>query len=194
MPTSATPPFSVSSPSGTAGPRPSALPAPARDCPADILNAYHDPSLLVPIDRANPDMAYGQSPYGQVSPNASSLFTFDIPATDAGKSCKVFFALPSQQSASYFLSGDGSVVFSRLGGDVNQGTTYNDVLSGRAGGRAALGALKLTPGNTYVLESFACPAGQKLTYALDEPVGRDTCLVYKQGATPVPIGMFVSTC
>jgi hypothetical protein len=180
--------------SGTAGPRPTTLPAPNTDCPADLSSAYHDPSLLIPIDRANPDKAYGPSPYGQVSPNASTLFTFDVPPSDAGKSCKVFFALPSQQSASYFLSGDGAVVFSRLGGDVNQGTTYNDVVSGRVGDRSDLGALRLNPGNTYVVEAFACPAGQKLTYAMDEPLGRDTCLVYNQGKTPVPIGMFVSTC
>ncbi|KAI1853059.1 hypothetical protein JX265_012815 [Neoarthrinium moseri] len=199
--TSPSPPGSSSptSPSGNAGPRPTALPPPAKDCSADLTNTFHYPSLLVPIDVANPDKAYGSSAYGQVSPNASTLFNFDFPAADAGKSCKVFFSLPSQsvlqsqQGSSYYFTGDGSVVFSRLGSAASAATTYNDIAQGRIG-RNDLGALRLQPGNTYVIETFACPAGQGVSYMVAEPAGHDTCLIYYQEGAPVPVGLFVSTC
>jgi hypothetical protein len=156
---------------------------------------------MVPIDRANPDKPYGPTLYGQVSPNASTLFNFGIPASDAGKSCKAFFSFPSQsvlqsaQESNYYLSGDGSVVFSRMGTLANQGTTYNDVALGRIG-RSDLGALKMVPGNSYVIETFDCSGaiGSGVSYMVAEPVGRDTCLVYYQESSPVPVGMFISTC
>ncbi|KAH6657949.1 ubiquitin 3 binding protein But2 C-terminal domain-containing protein [Truncatella angustata] len=186
--------------SGSA-PRPTPLAPPTKDCSADLSNTYHYPSLMIPIDRANPDKAYGPTPYGQVSPNASTLFNFDIPASDAGRSCKVFFSLPSQarlqsaQGSSYYFTGDGSAVFSRMRSLANQGTTYNDVALGRIG-RTDLGALKMSPGNNYVIETFDCGAaiGTGVSYMIAEPAGRDTCLVYYQEGAPVPVGMFISTC
>ncbi|KAK9802312.1 putative Ubiquitin 3 binding protein But2 C-terminal domain-containing protein [Seiridium cardinale] len=146
---------------GGTGPRPTTLAPPAKDCSADLSGTNHYPSLMIPLDRANPDKPYGPTLYGQVSANASTLFNFDIPASDAGKSCKVFFSMPSLaalqsgQSGSYYFTGDGSVVFSQMGAMANPGTTYNDVALGRIG-RRDLGAIKMSPGNNYVIETFDC--------------------------------------
>lgn len=156
---------------------------------------------MIPIDLANPDKPYGSTSYGQVSPNASTLFNFDIPASDAGKSCKVFFSMPSQsvlqnaQGSNYYFSGDGAVVFSRMGSLAYQATTYDDVAYGRIG-RRDLGALKMSPGNNYVIETFDCGStiGTGVSYMIAEPAGRDTCLVYYQEGAPVPVGLFISTC
>lgn len=186
-------PSSSISPSGIAKPQPTALPAPAKDCSADLSGTYEYPRLLVPVDTANPDKAYGSTFYGQISPNASTIFNFVFPALDAGKSCKTFFSLPTKgqlQNSDYYFTGDGSVTFSRLSmnGDLN--TTYNSV----AGGARELGTLRLVPGNTYVIETFDCPAGQTVTYMASEASGKDTCLVYYQDYNPGEIGMFTSTC
>ncbi|KAK6209152.1 hypothetical protein LQW54_006606 [Pestalotiopsis sp. IQ-011] len=105
---------------------------------------------MIPIDRANPDKPYGPTSYGQISPNASTLFNFDIPASDAGRSCKVFFSMPPQsmlqnaQAGGYYFTGDGSVLFSRMGTLATSGTTYNDVALGRIE-RRDLGALVVMP-------------------------------------------------
>ncbi|KAF7523356.1 hypothetical protein G7054_g11811 [Neopestalotiopsis clavispora] len=186
--------------SGT-GPSPTPLAPPAKDCSADLSSAYHSPSLMIPIDRAHPDKAYGPTLYGQISPNASTIFDFDIPASDAGRSCKVFFSMPPQsvlqsaQAGGYYFTGDGSVLFSRMGTLATSGTTYNDVALGHIE-RRDLGALVVSPGNNYVIETFDCASaiGTGVSYMLAEPVGRDTCLVYYQEGSPVPVGMFISTC
>lgn len=156
---------------------------------------------MIPVDRANPDKPYGPTLYGQVSPNASTLFNFDIPSSDAGKSCKVFLSMPSQsvmqttQGGKYYFTGDGSVVFSRMGSLASQDSTYNDIALGRIG-RRDLGAIKMSPGNNYVIETFDCGSaiGLGVSYMITEPAGRDTCLVYYQQGAPVPVGMFISTC
>lgn len=156
---------------------------------------------MIPIDRANPDKPYGPTSYGQISPNASTLFNFDIPASDAGRSCKVFFSMPPQsmlqnaQAGGYYFTGDGSVLFSRMGTLATSGTTYNDVALGRIE-RRDLGALVVSPGHNYAIESFDCSSaiGTGVSYMLAEPAGRDTCLVYYQEGSPIPVGMFISTC
>ncbi|KAI0121072.1 ubiquitin 3 binding protein But2 C-terminal domain-containing protein [Xylariales sp. AK1849] len=194
---------SSNNPTANPRPQPTALPPPAKDCPADLTGSYEYPRLLVPIDRASPDKAYGSTLYGQVSPNASTIFNFAITPSDAGRSCKVFFSFPSRyalaqvSSSDFYFSGDGSVLFSRLGGPADLGTTWNGLLGSGSvvgAGMRTLGALRLSPGNTYVLETFDCPAGQTVTYMMSEPVGGDTCLVYLQDWIPTEIGMFISTC
>lgn len=190
---------STSNGGSAVAPRPTTLAPPAKDCKADLSSTFHYPSLMVPVDLASPDKAYGSTSYGQVSPNASTLYNFDISASDAGKSCKVFFAMPSQsvlrnaQGSDYYFSGDGSVVFSRMGTLANQATTLNDVAQM---GRKDLGAVKLSPGNNYVIETFDCSnaIGAGVSYMIAEPVGRDTCLIYYQESAPVSVGLFISTC
>ncbi|KAH8682665.1 ubiquitin 3 binding protein But2 C-terminal domain-containing protein [Xylariales sp. PMI_506] len=182
-------------PSASPKPKPATLPAPSNDCPANISGNYIPPSLLVPIDSANPTMAYGSTTYGQVSPNASTIFNFAIPATAGGYSCKVFFLLPTASTSSYYLTGDGSVLFARISDPADATTTtFQSVMNGM--GIRTLGALSISRGNAYVVEAYDCPAGQTVSYMMAEPLGKDTCLVYLQDAEGGwnNVGMFISIC
>ncbi|KAK8075477.1 hypothetical protein PG997_010140 [Apiospora hydei] len=204
--------------SSTADDQPSPLSPPAKDCPANIIwSPFEKPQMMIPVDRSNPSKAYGPSLLGQITQNFSTVFNVDIPASYAGKSCKVFFSLPTMEQLSssngtetYYLSGSGGVAFSRMANPATMGTTWEDIFGGdentglfsssnsssggSLGGATALGQTTLTPGYTYVVDRFACPAGQTLTYLITEPDEEDTYLVYIQGDVPVALGLFMSTC
>ena len=194
---------------------PFSVPTPS-DCPTDLFgDDWEYPHLMVPVDRANPAVSYGPSFFGQISPNASTLFNFDIPETDAGRQCTLFFAFPPaadlDPSTYTFINpdDDGSydnicVDFALLDAPATAFTTF-DTAPGVA---ADLGALTLCPGNRYVVSSFPCPAGQRITFAMREsqpPEGEGgggsgstdepgTCLYYFQDILPSPFGLYVSKC
>lgn len=186
----------------TARPLPSVLPSPARDCPVMAPGTLYDaPRLLVPVDRAHPTKAYGPSAHGQVSANASTVFNFDIPWSWAGQSCRAFFSLPTLAQLGdgsgddLYLGGTGAVAFARVAPPAAPDTTFQDVLGNAPGTeRVDLGATYLVPGTTYVVESFACLAGQTITYLATASEGQDALLVYTQGAPPVLLGLFIATC
>ncbi|KAK8016702.1 hypothetical protein PG993_014891 [Apiospora rasikravindrae] len=204
--------------SSTADGQPSPLSPPAKDCPANIIwSPYEKPQMMIPVDSSNPSKAYGPTYLGQVTQNFSTIFNVDIPTSYSGKSCKVFFSFPTMEqlapsngTESYYFSGSGGIAFSRLENPATLGTTWDDVFggdessplfsssnnssSGSLGGATALGQTTITPGFTYVVDRFACPAGQTLTYLMTEPDEENTYLVYMQGDVPVALGIFMSTC
>lgn len=186
-------------------------PPPFKDCPANIIwSPYEKPQVMIPVDRSNPHRAYGPTYLGQVSQNFSTVFNVDVPAAYAGKSCKVFFSFPtldqlagSNGTESYYFAGSGGVAFTRLEKPASLDTTWEDVF-GDAGGRAVssngtngitpLGQTNMSPGHSYVVDRFACPAGSTLTYLITEPDKEDTYLVYLQNDVPVALGLFMSVC
>lgn len=153
---------------------------------------------MVPVDRANPAMAYGPSFFGQLSPNASTLYNFDIPPTDGGQTCSLFFAFPSVTDVNpsdYTFTftpaaGNGAANFIFLEGPASAFDTFDTV----PGIASDLGAVELRPGNRYIITSFPCPAGQRISFAIREPAGADTCLYYFQDILPVPFGLYISKC
>ncbi|KAK7914970.1 hypothetical protein PG985_012673 [Apiospora marii] len=197
---------------------------PFKDCPANIIwSAYEKPNLMIPVDRTNPSKAYGPTFLGQLTLNFSTLFNVEIPAAYAGKSCKVFFSFPtlaqlagSNGTESYYFAGSGGVAFARLGKAAALDTTWADVFgdsggtassnnnnngsdsngggSSLGGGATPLGQTEISPGHSYVVDRFACPAGSTLTYLITEPEGADTYLVYLQNDVPVALGLFMSVC
>ncbi|KAK8104369.1 GPI anchored cell wall protein [Apiospora kogelbergensis] len=191
-------------------PSPSPLAPPIYDCPANIIwSPYEKPQLMVAVDMANPTKAYGPTYLGQVSQNASTLFNIEVPSSYAGKNCKVFFSFPtldqmisSNGSESYYFGGSGGVAFARLGRPATLTTTWEDVFipsnssSGGDldGGVIPLGQITISPGHTFVVDQFACPAGQALTYLMMEQDDEDTYLVYMQNDVPVALGVFMSVC
>lgn len=185
----------------TVHPLPWDLPPPARDCPIVGPGILHDsPQLLVPIDRANPAKAYMPSTYGQVSANVSTVFNFDIPWSWAGKSCKVFFSLPTLDQLGdglvYFrLGGTGAMKFARVAPPASPDTTFQDVFGPTPGAsRVEFAEATLVPGTVYVFDSFACLAGHTISYLMTEPEGQDTSLVYTQQTPPPHLGFFIAAC
>lgn len=58
----------------------------------DVLPQF--PHLIIPIDSANPNEAYGSSYNGTISETVSSIYNFDIPVSDNGKTCSLVFYFP----------------------------------------------------------------------------------------------------
>ena len=57
---------------------------------------------------------------------------------------------------------------------------------------ATTGTVTVAPGNTYVLNTFSCPAGQRIGYKM--MAEGDTSLRYFQDYNPSPIGLYITTC
>lgn len=150
--------------------------------------SYEYPHLIVPIDSSSPDTAAGTSYNGEVSSTISSIFNFDIPASDSGKTCTLVFLFPEQkdlETSSFTFSGDGKVDFAELSSTASESTTYNNAPSVKQD----FGDFTLAPGNSYVISSFACPAGQAVAYEVKE--AGSTNFTYFQDYNPSP---WVSHC
>lgn len=152
---------------------------------------YQYPHLIVPVNSSSPSTAYGTQYFGDISASVSTLFNFDIPTPYSGKTCSLIFLLPLQsqlETSSYTISGNGAVDFKELSGAVSQSTTYDSVPSTETD----LGTFTLKEGSSYLVESFACPAGETLSYEMSA-VG-NTDLYYFQDWNPSPLGLYITYC
>ncbi|KAH7018349.1 ubiquitin 3 binding protein But2 C-terminal domain-containing protein [Microdochium trichocladiopsis] len=179
-------------------------PAPTAHCALNLEGLSESPHLMVPVDSGHPDQSYGPSYYGQISQNASTFYNFDIPASDAGKTCTLFFDFPyaSFTSTGYMWSGTGKLSFEQMRGPAISNTTYNS----RPDVFMEIANLDIEPGENYVVNTFPCPAGERVTYQIredhvssnagdsDSQHRPDTCLYYLQEHKPVPMGLFISKC
>jgi hypothetical protein len=171
--------------------QPAPAPAHPTACPADLNGSYEYPHLIVPVSSSSPDKAYGTSYNGKVDKTTCSIFNFDIPYSYAGKQCTAIFLFPEQKdlvTSSYTISGSGQCSFSKLSKAADEKTTYANMPSKEA----ELAKLTVAPGNSYVIASGDCAAGQKISYEMCS--GGDFALDYFQDYNPSPIGMYVRTC
>ncbi|KAI9871656.1 MAG: hypothetical protein M1830_002644 [Pleopsidium flavum] len=121
----------------------------------------------------------------------ASIFNFDIPASNAGKTCSLVFLLPKQsdlQTSSFTLSGNGGIDFSSLSGTANSQTTFASAPKVSQ----EFGVTKVSPGNSYNIASFSCPAGQTVSFELQ--ASGDTMLTFFQDFNPSPIGLYITVC
>jgi Ubiquitin 3 binding protein But2 C-terminal domain len=163
---------------------PPSSPSPTpKTCPADLSGIYEFPHLIVPVSSSNPNTAYGTSYNGQVSrSDIRTIFTFDIPAADARKTCSLVFLFPRQdqlQTSAFTISGDGIVGFGSLAGVVHQGTTYNTTPAVAKD----YGIFALSPGKSYSVATFDCPAGTTQSYSM---TATGTDFYYFQDYNPSP--------
>jgi hypothetical protein len=145
----------------------------------------------VPIDSSNTTKASGTSYFGEVSATISSIFNFDIPASDVGKTCSLVFLFPSQAqltTSSFTFSGNGGIDFSLLKG-VATATTSS---SNAPAVEYDFGVTKVAPGNSYSIETFPCPAGTAVSFELK--ASGDTNLRYFQDYNPSPLGLYIRKC
>ncbi|TKA52538.1 hypothetical protein B0A55_11942 [Friedmanniomyces simplex] len=171
------PPMSSSSSSTVA-------PAPMATCPADLIGSnFEFPHLIVHMDQQQQDKVLGNSLNGIAAGSISSIFNFDIPVADVGKTCSLKFLLPAEgtmETSSYKLSGNGSVEFAILESPATKDTTYataplvHNYLSG----------FDLVPGNAYNVSSYPCPAGQTVSFWMYAT--GNTRLGYFQDFNPCP--------
>lgn len=166
--------------------------ASAGACPASLSGNYEYPHLIVPVDKNQPNRAGGTSYNGTISSTVSSVFNFDIPASDAGKTCTVVFLLPTQDkltTSAFSLSGSGGFDVALLTSPATEQTSYGTIpsVSKDLGGPSSV-----TPGNEYVISSGPCQSGQRI--GLKVSATGSLNLNYFQDYNPSPIGLYVTVC
>lgn len=138
---------------------------PEGSCSTDLSGDYEYPHLIIPVDSSKPDHAAGTSYNGTVSSTESTIFNFDIPAGDAGKTCSLVFLFPKLEdleTSSYSFSGDGKLDFCSLENPATESTNYNNVPKEKED----FGEHTVSPGNSYVIKTFDCPAGETVGYKI----------------------------
>ena len=173
-------------------PAASASGAAASGCPASLSGTHEFPHLIVPVDKNSPTTASGTSYNGTFSSTVSSIFNFDIPASDSGKTCSLVFLLPSQGdlvTSAFTLSGSGGLDFARLVGPASEQTSYSNV---PAVAKDLGGPTSVTPGNEYVIGSGPCYAGETDSYAVSAT--GSLALNYFQDSDASAIGLYITVC
>ncbi|KAE8163662.1 ubiquitin 3 binding protein But2 C-terminal domain-containing protein [Aspergillus tamarii] len=160
-------------------------------CPTDLSGEYEYPHLIIPIDSSSPDTAAGTSYNGTISSTVSTIFNFDIPYSDAGKTCSLVFLFPKKEdleTSSYSFSGDGKVDFASLQSAATQSTTYNNAPAVKED----YGDFTISPGNSYLVSTFDCPAGQAVSYEMKN--SGSTELDFFEDYNPSPLGLYITVC
>lgn len=160
-------------------------------CPTNLNGNYEFPHLIIPIDSSNPNSAAGTSYFGTISSTISSIFNFDIPASDSGKKCSLVFLFPTQAqltTSSFTFSGNGGLDFSLLNGVATQATDFANAPAVKTD----YGVTTVAPGNSYSIATFDCPAGTAVSFEVK--ASGDTKLSYFQDYNPSPIGLYITTC
>ncbi|KAL9083101.1 MAG: hypothetical protein Q9159_005975 [Coniocarpon cinnabarinum] len=160
-------------------------------CSDVLTGAYEYPHLIIHADSANPTSASGTSYNGIASPSVSSLFNFDIPSSDAGKTCSLVFLLPNKDeltTSSYNMTGSGQIDFGMLAAVANQGTSFSNMPAMKQD----FGVKTVSPGNSYVVASFACPQGQAVGFEM-KSVG-ETALEWFEDYNAPGLGLYITTC
>lgn len=182
---------SCRAPCAPACPSPTPMPPMQKTCPAALTGDWQFPHWISNLDSTMPNAMPGTSYFGEVSSTITSIFDFDIPSSDAGKTCSLIFLFPKQadlQTSSFTFSGSGNIDFSMLKAPADASTSYANMPA------VAMdyGVTMVAPGNSYTIASFDCPAGQKIAFEMSAK--DDTMLKYFQDYNPSPIGLYISTC
>jgi glucan endo-1,3-beta-D-glucosidase len=170
---------------------PSGTPA-ASGCPADINGAYQYPHLIVPVDAANPNKAYGTQYNGTFNSKVSTIFNFDIPASYAGKTCSTVFLFPELdqlETSSYSFNDKGGFTIAVLNGVADESTTYANA---PAVAKQIGSVESLKRGSSYTLSQDACPAGTRVSFEITSTGG--SSLEWFEDYNPSPLGLYVRAC
>ncbi|RMJ21799.1 hypothetical protein PHISP_07336 [Aspergillus sp. HF37] len=152
-------------------------------CPTNLSGDYEFPHLIVPIDSEHPDAAKGTSFFGTISDTVSTIFNFDIPWSDAGRTCSLIFLFPEQedlQTSSFTFSGDGKIEVEKLEAPATGQTTFNNAPDTAK----EYGVTTIAPGNSYMIATFDCPAGERIAFEVSS--AGTTEFHYFQDYNPAP--------
>ncbi|KAF2197613.1 hypothetical protein GQ43DRAFT_424203 [Delitschia confertaspora ATCC 74209] len=184
-------------------PKPSASPSnqpqkKPKECPVDLSGPYEFPHLIVPIDEAQPNKAFGTQYNGAAGPKKCSIFNYDLPANYAGKTCSLIFFFPEKsdlQTSNYTLKGDGGLLISHLVNPATKETTWNSQAKELSTENHAhiVGEIeRLAPGHAYRISSHACSADRKIAFQMCSTGNLE--LEYFQDYNPKPIGLYIRVC
>ena len=173
-------------------PAASASGASASGCPASLSGTHEFPHLIVPVNKDSPSTAGGTSYNGTFSSTVSSIFNFDIPQSDSGKTCSLVFLLPTTDelvTSAFSLSGSGGLDVARLQSPATEQTSYSTIpaVESDLGGPTSI-----TAGNEYVIASGSCAAGQTISYEVSAT--GSLALNYFQDSSEAAIGFYITVC
>lgn len=163
-----------------------------RSCPATLSDLYQFPHLLVEVDKTQPSKALGNSYNAHISSNVSSIFNFDIPPSYQGKTCSLVFFFPQRNqltTSNHTAYGDGGLDFTRLQSPATEQTTYNTI---PAFAKDIGSVASLQAGNSYVIVSGPCYAGQRIAYQVSVIGNLD--LDFFQDFGEPAIGLYITAC
>jgi hypothetical protein len=161
-------------------------------CPAALTGAYQTPHAIIPINKDQPSTSYGTQYNPDFSPSKSTIFTFDVPASYAGKQCSLVFLFPKKsdlQTSDFTTSGSGGLSFDLLKSPAPLSVSYATcpaVMSHLGDVPSAM------PGNSYTVNSYACPAGTTQSVLVSSTGGLS--LNFFEDWNPSPIGVFITAC
>lgn len=165
---------------------------PAGSCPTNLSGSYQFPHLIVEVDKNQPTMALGNSYNVHISSTVSSLINFDIPPSYEGKRCSLVFLFPERAQLTTSIStfsGHGGMTVTQLQSPAVEQTTY-DTVPATANDIGTLADLQA--GNSYVVASGACSAGQRVGYDVRAVGTLD--LEFFQTSNEPPIGLYITAC
>jgi len=149
----------------------SATPAPTSSskCPLDLVKGTYEYPHLLEINGVN---GY----FGRVDRASNTSLTFDIPSSDAGKTCNTYFLLPAKATLE---TSDYNLTMS------NGAKISVDNAAGKTVAQFAPVA-----DNKYLVESQACPAGGQVKYGMST---KDSgSLSWFNDWNPCALGMFIT--
>jgi hypothetical protein len=162
-----------------------------KPCQSDLIGDFQFPHLIIPVNGSAKDEAYHTSFNGTITPDVSSIFNFDIPASYGGKTCSLVFLFPRKdqlETSSFTFNGKGGIKVSRLRTPASSDTTFNNAPYVAAD----LGSIWPVPGSGYIVNTGVCAAGQTIAYRLSSVL--ELSLNYFQDFNPKPIGLYITTC
>lgn len=171
---------------------PPSSPSPNNGCGAILSSGnFEFPHLIIPVNSDSPDTAFGTQFNGTVTSSISSIFNFDIPQSDSGKSCSLVFLFPKKedlQTSSFSFSGDGKIDIAKLSNVATSQTTFNNAPSVAQD----LGDITISPGGSFIISTFSCPAGDRIAFEMKNAGSTD--LNFFQDFNPAPLGLFITVC
>lgn len=163
----------------------------ATACQTGLSGAYQTPELIIPVNSASPDTAYGTVYSPSINSENSTIFNFNVPSSYSGKTCSVIFLWPTQselETSSYTTSGSGGCSFEKMSAVATSSTTYDSMGSG-----SVIGSISsASAGNSYVAWTGSCAAGTTESIMMSATGGLS--LTFFEDWNPSPIGVFMTAC
>jgi len=171
----------------------------APKCPANgtLSGSYLNPTLMVPVSKRAPNVAFGPTKTPLITPNDfCTIFNLVIPPTAVDKTCTLEFLFPGfgQSALPYVYSGGGHFTFTgyAFGTGATKQTTYNK--QPPPGPSPSQPPAILKPGNAYTINVGGCAiemgmAGLEVSGLL---CSTDTTFIFSQSDKKCPMGFFVA--
>ncbi|KAF2249655.1 hypothetical protein BU26DRAFT_409495, partial [Trematosphaeria pertusa] len=160
-------------------------------CPTDLDGEYEFPHLIIPVDQAQPEKAFGNQFNGTITDSVCTAYNFDVHPRFAGKACSLVFLFPEQQdleTSAYDFSGSDSSTLGVfiLHKPVEHNTTWSTLPR-----KTLVAKERIYPGKKMNIIQKECPAGLRVGVML---CGKGFSLEYFQDFNPSPIGLYIRAC